>query len=40
MPLWAAGKEEGTKEGLGVSMEGLHVAEKAGRFTISQSSQR
>ena len=33
------GEEEGTKEGLGVGIEGLHVAEEAGRLPVLETSQ-
>ena len=40
MPLCAAGEKECTKEGLGVSIEGLHVAKEAGRYPIPKISQK
>ena len=33
-------EEEGTKEGFGVSIEGLHVADEAGKLPIIETSQR
>ena len=38
--LWAAGQEESMKEVLGVSIEGLHVVEEAGRFPNPETSQK
>ena len=33
------GEEESTEEGLGISIEGLHVAEEAGRLSIPETRQ-